>query len=80
MISSPYHGDRATLTENVMAKQKARKGHEWMRAQEAAKQLGVTRPTVLAMIARDELRSLAVGGLVFVNRADVEARAAKEAA
>lgn len=51
-----------------------------MRAQDAAKRIGVTRPTVLAMIARDELRSKTVGGLVFVKREDVEARAEQSAA
>ncbi len=58
-----------------MARNREHKGHEWMRAQDAAKRLGVTRPTVLAMVAREELRKLTIGGLVFVNRADVEARA-----
>ena len=58
-----------------MTKQKRRKGHQWMRAQDAAKLLGKTRPTVLAMVARGELGSIAVAGLVFVSRADVMAMA-----
>lgn len=45
---------------------------ELMRGMDAAKMLGVSRPTVLAMIARDELRSEKVGGLIFVLREDVE--------
>lgn len=48
-----------------------------MRGHEAAKVLGVTRPTVLAMIARGEIGSVTVAGLVFAVRADVE-RAAVE--
>lgn len=55
-----------------MAKPTNRKLHDWMRAQDAAKALGKTRPTILAMVARRELGSLAVGGLVFVRRSDVE--------
>ena len=63
-----------------MPRPKDRKGHQWMRAQDAAKRLGVTRPTVLAMIAREELGSLSIGGLVFVSRADVDAKASRKAA
>jgi excisionase family DNA binding protein len=64
----------------VMAKGRQRKAHDWMRAQDAARALGVTRPTVLAMVARGELSSLAVAGLVFVKRSEVEARAALDKA
>jgi excisionase family DNA binding protein len=63
-----------------MTKQKRRKGHEWMRAQDAAKLLGKTRPTVLAMVARGEIGSIAVAGLVFVSRKDVTALAEQKAA
>lgn len=58
-----------------MPRPKDRKGHQWMRAQDAAKMLGVTRPTVLAMVAREELGSISIGGLVFVSRSDVDAKA-----
>jgi excisionase family DNA binding protein len=63
-----------------MAKKQQRKGFEWMTGQEAAKTLGVTRPTVIAMAARGEIGSIAVAGLVFVNRADVTAKAEQKAA
>ena len=63
-----------------MAKTRQRKIHDWMRAQDAAAALGVTRPTVLAMVARGELSSLTVAGLVFVKRSEVEARAAQKKA
>ena len=63
-----------------MPRAKDRKGRQWMRAQNAAKALGVTRPTVLAMIARGELRSQTVDELVFVKREDVEAWVQQKAA
>ena len=63
-----------------MANARQRKAHDWMRAQDAAKALDVTRPTVLAMVARRELASLTVAGLVFVRRSEVEALAAQKRA
>jgi hypothetical protein len=63
-----------------MAKAQQRKAHDWMRAQDAAKALEKTRPTVLAMVARQELSSLTVAGLVFVKRSEVEALAAQKKA
>ncbi len=63
-----------------MARARQRKTHDWMRAQDAAKALGKTRPTILAMVARGELSSLTVAGLVFVKRSEVEARAAVDRA
>lgn len=51
-----------------------------MLPQYAAVALEVTRPTVLARIARKELRSKTTGGVLFVWREDVEREAAKRAA
>lgn len=51
--------------------------HDLMRGQEAATLIGVSRPTVLAMVARGEMRSKTVAGLLFVFREDAE-RIAKE--
>jgi excisionase family DNA binding protein len=49
---------------------KQRKLSDLIRATDAARILGVSRPTVLAMVARHELAAAVVGGLTFVSRAD----------
>lgn len=54
-----------------------RKNDPWMLCMYAARQIGVSRPTILAMTARKELRHKVVGGVVFVHRDDVEAEAAR---
>lgn len=63
-----------------MAESKRRKVRaELIRGMDAAKVIGVSRPTVLAMVARGELRSKTVGGLIFVFREDAERLAAERA-
>lgn len=47
-----------------------------IRPQEARKILGVTRPTILAMVARKELEGEVVGGTLFVCRTECERLAA----
>lgn len=51
-----------------------------MRPAEAAKALGVTRPTVLARALKGEFGTTEFGGLTFVSRRDVERAAAKRTA
>lgn len=51
-----------------------------MRQSEAARVIGCHRNTVLALYSRKEIRGKHVGGLLFVDRADVEKYAAARAA
>lgn len=51
-----------------------------MRQSEAARVLGCHRNTVVALYSRKVLRGKFVGGLLFVNREDVEREAATRAA
>lgn len=48
----------------------------WMSAAKAAEKLGVSRPTVYAMVTRKELRSQWIAGRMVVRTEDVLARAA----
>jgi excisionase family DNA binding protein len=51
-----------------------------MRGQDAARLIGVSRPTVVAMVAREEIRGQMVGNLLFVHREDAERVAAEREA
>lgn len=64
-----------------MPKTERRKPHPLMNQSAAARLIGVSRPTVVAMIARKELDAEVHAGLLLVTRASAEkAKAAREAA
>jgi hypothetical protein len=46
---------------------------DYMRPSEAAKNLGVTRNTIMSRIAKGMYRGTTVGGMTFVARVDIEA-------
>lgn len=57
-----------------------RKQKDYMRVQEAADRLGVTRNTIMNRIAKGVYRAMTLGGVTFVRRADIEAAAQSLAA
>lgn len=64
-----------------MPKTSPRKASDLMNQSAAARRIGVSRPTVVAMIARGELAAEVHAGMLLVTRVSVEkARRAREAA